>query len=336
MMRADERPGTNGALQSLSGDSPDGLGLGRLGWAGGIITGVESGRIGGLSPEELDLGATLRSGQVFRWTPDAANNAWCGVVGARRRARLAQSGDGSVLFWEADGPDAEAAVRDFLRLGDLNLAAQAETWCAADAFFAASWARQPGVRVLRQDPHECFFSFLCASVAPIARISGMLRAVAGRFGDALEPWGDVPLWAFPRAGQLADADEATLRDLGLGFRAKRVAEAAHTVATLPGDWLGALRGQPAGVCKKELTTGFFGVGEKIADCVALFSLDVDDAIPVDTHIWRIAVSRYVPDLSGRSLTPAAYARVGAAFRERFGPFAGWAQQSLFYRVAVKN
>jgi len=68
--------------------------------------------------------------------------------------------------------------------------------------------------------------------------------------------------------------------------------------------------------------------------VCLFALDKDGAIPVDTHIWRMARAWYTPELAGKSLTPSSYARVGEAFRGRFGPMAGWAQQTLFYRAAV--
>ena len=35
-----------------------------------------------------------------------------------------------------------------------------------------------------------------------------------------------------------------------------------------------------------------GVGRKVADCVALFSLDQTGCIPVDTHVWRIANRDY--------------------------------------------
>lgn len=34
---------------------------------------------------------------------------------------------------------------------------------------------------------------------------------------------------------------------------------------------------------------FPGVGRKVGDCVAVFSLDQTAAIPVDTHVWAIAV-----------------------------------------------
>jgi N-glycosylase/DNA lyase len=30
-----------------------------------------------------------------------------------------------------------------------------------------------------------------------------------------------------------------------------------------------------------------GVGPKVAACIALFSLDQNHAIPVDTHVWKV-------------------------------------------------
>lgn len=34
-----------------------------------------------------------------------------------------------------------------------------------------------------------------------------------------------------------------------------------------------------------------GVGPKVAGCIALFSLDKHDSIPVDVHVWALA-TRY--------------------------------------------
>ncbi|GAB4456980.1 MAG: DNA-3-methyladenine glycosylase [Armatimonadaceae bacterium] len=289
-----------------------------------------SGQIAGLTVAELDLAATLSSGQVFRWGRDG-EGLWRGTVG-ERPVRLMQSTDYSTLWWEAAGSSAEeagAAVRSFLRLDDADLAGLAQEWVQRDALFARAWQQNPGVRLLRQDPDECFFSFLCASVAPIARISRMLHAVAAEAGTAL-PTGEIP---FPTASALANVSEQRLRELGLGFRARRVAAAAHCLTEFAESPLPLLRGAELAEIRRVLGA-FTGVGNKIADCIALFSLDRDDAIPVDTHIWRIARTHYLPDLSGKSLTAANYARVEAAFRDRFGPKAGWAQQILFYRAAV--
>merc|ERR1740130_919613 len=75
---------------------------------------------------------------------------------------------------------------------------------------------------------------------------------------------------------------------------------------------------------------FHGVGRKVADCVALFSLDVTNALPVDTHVWRIACRDYDRDLqSAKSLTPTVYARVGKLFEDRFGEHSGWAHSLVF-------
>ena len=53
---------------------------------------------------------------------------------------------------------------------------------------------------------------------------------------------------------------------------------------------------------------------------------------MDTHIRRIAHRQYLDDAQAapKSLTPAAYARIGDDLRARFGPMAGWAQQYLFF------
>lgn len=269
----------------------------------------------GLRREDLDLPATLNGGQAFRWRKDT-EGAWRGMAG-RRRMRLLDNESGETLYWEADGSDradAEKFVRSYLRLDDADLPALAENWSQADPLFAEAWAQHPGIRVLRQDPEKCFFSFLCASVAPIARIAGMLQGVAREAGTDL---GDGYI-AFPDAAALAQVGEARLRELGFGFRARRVAEAARVVSELPPGHLAALRdGATHAEAKRELCA-FFGVGEKIADCVCLFSLDKDGAIPIDVHIWRIA-ARYTPELAGKSLTPANYARATRAFHDRFGP-----------------
>ena len=75
-----------------------------------------------------------------------------------------------------------------------------------------------------------------------------------------------------------------------------------------------------------------GVGRKVADCVALFSLDQVESIPVDTHVWDIALRDYDPSLSlkgAKSITPVVYEEVGEVFRSRFPIKAGWAHSVLF-------
>jgi len=55
------------------------------------------------------------------------------------------------------------------------------------------------------------------------------------------------------------------------------------------------------------------------------SLDHLQAIPVDTHVFQIAKSRYLPNLSGtKTVTNRVYNEIADHFRKMFGDYAGWA------------
>jgi N-glycosylase/DNA lyase len=90
---------------------------------------------------------------------------------------------------------------------------------------------------------------------------------------------------------------------------------------------------------QQMLLEFPGVGMKVADCVALFSLDCSNAIPVDVHVWNIAMRDYrVKYLSNetflklkekKSLTPTIYDEIGDIFRNLFQYHSGWAHSVLF-------
>src|SRR5262249_19911229 len=139
----------------------------------------------------------------------------------------------------------------------------------------------------------------------------------------------LPLYAFPPLETLAAAKEADLRAAGWGFRAPRVPHNAAALCTEEADWLSTLRHIPYPQARSALMR-LFGIGAKVADCICLFSLDKDEAVPIDRHIQRIARRLFRPDLDGKTLTPAVYNALADAYRTRFGAYAGWAQQYLFF------
>lgn len=61
------------------------------------------------------------------------------------------------------------------------------------------------------------------------------------------------------------------------------------------------------------------------------SLNHLEAIPVDTHVLKIALQHYLPKerVTTKSMTPKLYNEIGDAFREVYGPLSGWAQTVLF-------
>ncbi|MCX6375149.1 MAG: hypothetical protein NTU88_03770, partial [Armatimonadetes bacterium] len=97
----------------------------------------------------------------------------------------------------------------------------------------------------------------------------------------------------------------------------------------PEEWVNRLREADYETARAELLS-IRGIGRKIADCVLLFSLDKDRAFPVDTHVRRIAVKHYLPEFKQKTLTPAVYQEIVDYFQAKFGAYAGWAQEYLFY------
>ena len=310
-----------------------------------------------MPPTELRLEHTLQNGQCFGWQRQPGDAlVWVGVLGAHLLELQQTEQDclfrclGTAEAAQKAG-DIESDLRDYFQLSQ-PLGPLYARWAAADPRMAAVAAALPGMRVLRQDPVECLFSFICSSNNNIARIGGMLRALRAQYGVPLQLAPNLPpaavdaatggtgdsgdaaaesYYAFPTAARLAAATEEELRGLGLGYRASYVRGSAQLVESRGASWLKGLRAEahdPAAV--RDALCTLPGVGPKVADCVALFSLDATAAIPVDIHVWQIACRDLDPTLSqALSLTPAVYARVGDTFRERYGDHAGWAHSVLF-------
>jgi 3-methyladenine DNA glycosylase/8-oxoguanine DNA glycosylase len=155
------------------------------------------------------------------------------------------------------------------------------------------------------------------------------------------------LYTFPTAEVLANVPEQDLRAIGMGYRAKFIIETSRLVTAKPGGakkWFEKLRClgsvHPSSSDASDIQNNrlkvqnelleLSGVGRKVADCVALFSLDQSEAIPVDTHVWSIAMRDYDSSLQQKkSLTPTVYEDVGNVFRKLFQKHAGWAHSVLF-------
>ena len=223
----------------------------------------------------------------------------------------------------------------------------------------------PGVRICRQDPIECVFSFICSSNNNIPRITKILSSIRQMYGTELvsipirtreekqsgvknndkhnnDNHYDNPclpvvkIYSFPTLYDMMNVTEEEFRTLGLGYRAKYIIQTRDLLLQAGGkDYLLDLRNQPMGekydIYVQQELLKLSGVGRKVADCISLFSLDRSESIPVDVHVQRIASRDYDPNIMGdtKSITPTIYKRVGDIFRDRFIHHAGWAHSLLF-------
>jgi N-glycosylase/DNA lyase len=274
-----------------------------------------------IAPGSLDLDRTFASGQVFRWKRLGAQD-WAGPLGGDA-VRLSLASPDLLTVWHSRGEPFRGEVERFLRL-DVDLATVLEDLRRRDARLGPVLDAHQGLRVLRQDPVECLLSFVCAVVTSIPRISMSLEEVCRVFGRRTAL--DLQIW--PDLETLAEARPEDLRLGCLEFRCRSLSRAAQALRERGGAaYLEGLRHLPYEQASAELVT-LPHVGPKVADCVLLFALGFDEAFPLDTHTWRLA--ERLCGGPGIRRTPRGYREMSRLLRERLGPWAGWAQQYLFY------
>ena len=276
--------------------------------------------------ESFDLSSTLESGQAFRWNKNDESNpegiqSYTGVI-FNNLVKLSHSSHG-IDF--SCSPDPESTlkplIQNYLRLDDdLNVIYKD---IGTDDRIKSSIAKYPGMRLIRQEPWECLISFICSSNSNIPRIRTNIKDMSKYFGHTISLNNQFDS-TFPTPEELCEAGEIRLRNLGLGFRAKYVASTARIIANGEVD-LFKLR-ETNYEDALEILTSLRGVGDKVANCVLLFSMDKLDAFPVDVWIGR-ALGEWYLNRSCNKLSPKNM-RIWA--QGRFGSYAGYANQYLFH------
>ena len=175
-----------------------------------------------------------------------------------------------------------------------------------------------GLRILNQQPFETLITFIVSANNNVKRIRGIIDRLCRLCGEPFTFEGKT--WhRFPEPAALARLSEGDLKECGSGYRAPYLKGAAKMVAE--GFSLEALRALPYGEAKRELQA-LPGVGPKVADCVLLFSLGFYDAFPADVWIKRVMREHYGFVGSDKAIYEFA--------RDKFGEYAGIAQQYLFF------
>ena len=278
----------------------------------------------------VDLQATLESGQTYLWWRADENDyrsdelhggdAWYVTTtrktGSPAPIRVRQRDDH--LEWEST-IDAEPVVRRRLGLGDDLRKIRATS--PDDPLVEAAYDRYWGLRIVRDPPFPTLISFICSAQMRVGRIHAMQQRLRETFGETITLGADS-YHAYPTPDQLAAATESELRSLSLGYRAPYVARTAEMVAE--GDHPETDRGDPYEQAREQLTR-YVGVGQKVADCVLLFSLGYLEAVPLDT--WMRSVIEDVYPECDRD----GYAATSRALRDRLGgQYAGYTQTYLFH------
>ena len=268
--------------------------------------------------QPLDLASSLESGQAHRWS--LYEDWYVGVV--RGNFLKIRQTDSGIEFHSQPTPETALApmVSAYFRLDDDLPAIYDEI--KQDQRVAAMVDQYPGLRVLRIEPWECLIAFICSANNNISRIHQLMERMAETFGDPINMDGQIR-YSFPGPSELTEGGEMELRRLGLGFRAPYVDQAAQRV--LSGDLnLNRLTAASYPEAKESLME-CKGIGSKIADCIAVFSLEKLEAFPIDVWVRRALGEWYFP---GQKTPPDRVLLEWA--QTYFGRYGGYSQQYLFH------
>ena len=262
----------------------------------------------------INLENTINSGQVFLWKKQ--KEFWYGING-QDVLKVDDSGNVTSLG---------SKKHDFFRNSDdiekiiKSISKDKTTRIAVKKYL--------GLRLLRQDPFQCFISFIVSSNSNIQKIKSSLEKISIKFGTKIR-FDNQEFNIFPEPKKIANASIQEIQNCGVGYRAKFIIDAAKMVESrqIDFDYLRKSNYHNA----KEMILTVPGIGNKVADCILLFSLDKIEAFPLDTWMIRILQKYYLEkfEIETKSITEKQYNILHEKIVKHFGPYAGYAQQFLF-------
>ena len=261
---------------------------------------------------EVNIDDTINSGQVFLWKK--FDSKWYGINGKK------------ILVLEDKLDIKSKNIHNFFRFDDDFQKIKRQL--SKDHIMKKAIKNFPGMRILRQDPFQCYISFIVSSNSNIPNIQTRLQKLTHKFSEK-RTIDDKEFFLFPKPEKLANASITDIAKCGLGYRSKYVKKAAIAVneGTIN---FSSLKKQDYQEARDSLCQ-VFGIGKKVADCILLFSLDKLEAVPLDRWVLRILQKYYSKEfqISTKTITEKTYDDLHNKIVEHFGKYAGYGQQFLF-------
>jgi N-glycosylase/DNA lyase len=273
---------------------------------------------------------SINSGQMFLWKK--SKNSWYGTYG--NHILKFTITDNEVEFCST--PRFDNWERFIFRLDD-NIQ-DIFTNFSDDAILVKLLKKYRGLRLIRQDPYQCMISFACSSNTNISMIRMMLKKLSMKFGIKKEIDNQI-FFTFPTMRNLYKASINELCSCSVGYRAKAIKSIAEKIVTgvLTIDELYRSKYNEA----RKILTSIYGIGNKVADCILLFSLEKTEAFPIDVWMCRAIFMYYKRLIDNRNVTfmnankklsDNQYSILSDIMRDHFGKYGGYAQQYLFYHI----
>ena len=269
----------------------------------------------------IDVDNSINSGQVFLWEKQGSD--WYGIDGQ------------DVLKINKNGviKSIRNLKTDFFRKND-NMQEIIKS-ISKDKTVKKAVKEYEGLRLFRQDPFQCLISFIISSNSNIQKIKNSLEKIAKKFGKKVKIQ-NKEFFLFPEPEKIAKATIDEIKSCGVGYRAPFIKEAAKMVILKKIDFE-YLKKCDYHEAKKNICL-VPGIGNKVADCIMLFSLNKLESFPLDTWMIKILEKYYSKEfkIETKTITQKQYELLHEKIVNYFGPYCGYAQQYLFKMEREKN
>lgn len=267
--------------------------------------------------EDFNLSQTLECGQCFRFYKQDEDEY---VVVAYEKLLHVKQENTTLIFFNCDKDTVEKTWIPYFDL-ERDYNSIKKYILRKDKKLEDAINEKYGVRILNQEFHEMLISFIISQNKQIPHIKQLVKRISEQYGTYVGEINGEKYYSFPNVDILGTITENNFREMKTGFRAPYLRDAVEKLNN------------------RELTSNMFqnldensarkklmevkGVGEKVANCVMLFSLGFRNVFPIDVWIKRIMEALY---FDGKDTSKKEIAKYAGKL---YGEYGGYAQQYLF-------
>jgi len=273
-----------------------------------------------ITVDRFSLFDTIESGQTFTWTREGN-----GYVNSDIEQVIYVEQKGDALFYETSSKSVD--MSSLFRLNDPLDEIHAEI--TRRGFMQESIDFAPNLRIVSDPLIPCLFSFISSIQKNIPAIHKLMNSIRQKWGPSYE-FREKTYYGFPTLEDLSEASVNDFDSLNAGYRSKFFVKTIEALnkGNVTEEQLKTMNYHEAHESLKTL----HGVGDKVADCVCLFSLGFLEAFPIDVWMERVIQDHYrIFEKEGKT-----YQKKSEAARKYFGQYAGYAQEYLYYFSRCKG
>ena len=272
--------------------------------------------------DSFDLVHIFECGQCFRWNKEQ-DGSYTGVIKSAV-INVKQEQNKIIFSGECLDGDFENLIKEYFDL-KTDYKEYKNKLSKIDQYLKESINFGNGIRILKQDLWETIISFIVSANNNIPRIKKIIEKISLNYGEKIQ-FNGKDYYLFPTPESLSKASVEDLRNMGLGFRDKRIFNTTKMILSKEVDIDNICKKNTTDEMREELLK-LDGVGPKVADCILLFALNRIDVFPIDVWVRRVMNDLYMHNECEEKVNKRELQKLA---EEKFLGLSGIAQQYLFY------